>query len=170
MDLRKLLETRRSARAYDGRPFPEEFLDIILEAVRTAPTAGNVQAFRVKVVRDEKTKKALVPACHGQSFIAAAPVILAFMACPSESKEKYGERGEKMYSLQDATIAIYTAHLMASELGLGSCWIGAFKDEEVSMVLDLPKNLVPVGLLPLGYAKDGPAARKRKRLEELVIG
>lgn len=170
MDFEELLKTRRSVRAYDGRPFPEELLGRILEAVRTAPTAGNVQAFRVKVVRDEKTKKALVPACLGQAFIADAPVIIAFTASPSESKEKYGERGEKLYSLQDATIAVYTAHLMASELGLGSCWIGAFKDEEVSRVLELPKDLVPVGLLPLGYAKDGPTARKRKRLEELVIG
>ncbi len=170
MDFEELLQTRRSVRAYDRKPFPEELLDRILEAVRTAPTAGNVQAFRVKVIRDEKTKNALIPACHGQSFIAAAPVILAFMACPSESKEKYGERGEKLYSLQDATIAVYTAHLTASELGLGSCWIGAFKDEEVSRVLQLPKDLVPVGLLPLGYAKDDPAVKKRKGLEELVIG
>ncbi|HNT16832.1 MAG TPA: nitroreductase family protein [Acidobacteriota bacterium] len=170
MDLEKLLRSRRSVRAYDERPFPEEFLDRILEAVRLAPTAGNVQAFRVKVVRDRGTKEALVPASFGQSFIAAAPVILAFMACPSESKEKYGSRGEKLYSLQDATIAVYTAHLMAEELGLGSCWIGAFKDEEVAQVLGLPKELAPVGLLPLGYAKDGPSAKKRKELAELLIG
>jgi len=169
MDFSKLLETRRSVRAYEKKPFPEELLLKVLEAARIAPTAGNVQPFRIKIVRDEETRKALVPACRGQAFIADAPVILAFFAVPGESKEKYGERGEKLYSVQDATIAVYSAHLMASELGLGSCWIGAFNDGEVSRVLKAPDVYVPVGLLPLGYAADEAKDRKRKRLEDLVI-
>ncbi len=106
-------------RAYDEKPFPEEFLDRILEAVRLAPTAGNVQAFRVKVVRDRGTKEALVPACLGQSFIAAAPVILAFMACPSESKGKYVQGEENLFPA-GCTISGTHGAPMAEELGLGS--------------------------------------------------
>jgi nitroreductase len=168
MGFEELLNKRRSIRAFEGKPFPEEHLQRILEAVRLSPTAGNVQAFRMKIVRDKETKEKLVPACRGQAFIADAPVIIAFFGSPQESKEKYGTRGEKLYSVQDATIAIYSAHLMAAELGLGSCWIGAFSESEVSSVLKTGDDLVPVGLLPVGYAKETPRERKRKKLEDLI--
>jgi nitroreductase len=169
MGFEELLDKRRSIRAFDSKPFPEEYLQRILEAVRIAPTAGNVQAFRMKIVRDKETKEKLVPACRGQAFIADAPFIIAFFSSPQESKDKYGTRGEKLYSVQDATIAIYTAHLMAAELGLGSCWIGAFSESEVSKVLNIADDLVPVGLLPVGYAKEEPQQRKRKTISELII-
>lgn len=169
MGFEELIKKRRSIRAFDSRPVPEELLDKILEAAMLAPTAGNVQAFRMKIVRDKATKDKLVPACLDQVFIADAPVIIIFLACPTESKEHYGTRGEKLYAVQDATIAIYSAHLMAAELGLGSCWIGAFNEGNVAIAAKIPKEFVPVGLLPVGYPKESPGTRPRKALWKLII-
>jgi nitroreductase len=169
MDFEKLLATRRSIRAFDTKPIPEEFLDKILEAARMSPTAGNVQAFRMKIVRSQAVKEKLVPACLNQAFIADAPVIIIFSACPAESKEHYKERGEKLYAVQDATIALYSAHLMAAELGLGSCWIGAFNENQVRGAAKISNEYIPVGLLPVGYAKESPDQRPRKAVWKLII-
>lgn len=170
MEFFELMQKRRSVRSFKPDSVPQEMIDKIIEAVRIAPTAGNVQAFRIKIVSDKETKDKLVKASFGQSFIAEAPIVIAFLAVPSESKTHYGERGEKLYSIQDATIALYTAHLAVDALGFGSCWIGAFNDGQLLEALKLDsKKYIPVGFLPIGYPNDEPKKKKRKKLEEIVI-
>lgn len=170
MDFLELMKKRRSVRAYKKELIPQELVEKILEAIRLAPSAGNIQSFRIKVIEDEQTKKKLVNASFGQMFILEAPIIIGFFAFPEESKLKYGERGARLYSLQDATIALYTASLMADELGLGSCWIGAFDDAKVceAFGVDL-KRFIPVGFLPIGYPNEEPKDKVRKEIDELLL-
>ncbi|MFB3851106.1 MAG: nitroreductase family protein [Acidobacteriota bacterium] len=170
MDFFELMEKRRSVRAFKSDPVPQEEIDKIIEAVRIAPSAGNVQAFKMKIVEDRETKEKLVKASFGQSFIAQAPIIIGFFAVPSEAGKHYGERGENLYSVQDATIAIYTAHLAVDALGLGSCWIGAFNDGQVCEAFKVDsKKYIPIGFLPIGYPNEEPKKKKRKKLEELLL-
>jgi nitroreductase len=169
MDFFDLIRARRSVRAYRPETPPEPHLEAILEAVRLAPTAGNLQAFRVKVVTDASVKGALAHAAFGQNFLAAAPWVLCFMADPPASARTYGERGSALYAVQDATIACHHAHLAAASLGLGSVWVGAFDPAQVAKALALPKDLVPVALLPVGYPAEAPAATPRKPLGELLL-
>lgn len=170
MDFFELMEKRRSVRSFKPDIVPQEYIDRILECIRFAPSAGNLQSFKIKIVLDRETKEKLVKASFGQSFILEAPVVIAFLALPSEAGRHYGERGEKLYSIQDATIALYTAHLASDSLGLGSCWVGAFNDGQVCEALKVDsRKFVPVGLLPIGFSNEKFSTKKRKRLKELLI-
>ncbi len=168
MELSDVIKTRRSIRAFTGRQLEPEKLRQILEAVDLAPSAGNLQAYEVFVVTDPQQRKALARAALGQDFLASAPVVLAFCANPARNMGRYGERGRRLYALQDATIACTYAMLMVTDLGLAGVWIGAFNDDAVSKALRLPAGLLPVAMLPVGYAAEHPAAAPRRPLDDLV--
>jgi len=167
MDFFKTIENRHSIRAFTPELIEDEKLEKILEAINLAPSAGNLQAYEVVLVKDAVQKKKLVEACMGQSFIAAAPVVLVFCANP-ERASRYGERGKDLYSIQDATIACTHAHLAAASLGLGSCWIGAFDPKKVSEIIGAPFGLEVVAVLPIGYPAKEPNPTGRRKLGDLV--
>ncbi len=168
MDLFEVFQKRYSVRAYKPNPLPDEVLKRLLEAVNSAPSAGNLQAYEIIVVRDPKRKWQLAQAAWGQWFIAEAPVVLVFVANPQRNRFRYGKRGEELYSLQDATIACTFAHLAAVALGLGSCWIGAFDDNVVRQVVGVPATMRPVAILPIGVPADTPEPKERRPLQDLV--
>lgn len=170
MDFWNLIAARRSVRKFGGGTLPEEALKRILEAVRLAPTAGNLQAFRVRVVTDADLGRRLVSAALGQEFVSQASAVLVFFAAPDESGREYGDRGRDLYAVQDATIAALYAHLAACRLGLGSVWVGAFDATAVTKVLQSSKNLIPVAMLPIGPPNENPPPRPRKPLADLVEG
>ena len=168
MEFEKLIKVRRSIRAFKSKPIEEEKLKKILMAANLAPSAGNLQAYEIYVVKDSKLKRMLSRASFDQEFIAEAPIVLVFCANPPRSAIRYGKRGEELYSIQDATIATTFAMLMASDLGLGNVWVGAFDEEEVKRILNLPRYLRPVAILPIGYPAEQPEFVGRRRLEDIV--
>lgn len=168
MELLEALRIRRSIRAFHPKPVEEEKLQLILEAIRLAPSAGNLQAYEVVLVRDKERIRQIAVASHGQSFIEEAPVVLAFVANPLRNSHAYDKRGEHLYCVQDATIACAYAHLVAASLGLGSCWIGAFDDEAIARLLGVSPPLQTVAILPIGYPAEQPEARSRRPLEDLL--
>jgi nitroreductase len=169
MEFFEVLKKRRSIRAFKPEVPPRQKLDAILEAVRIAPSAGNVQAFRLKVVTEPPVRKALAKAAFGQDFVAQAPWVLAFMTDREASRTAYGARGAELYALQDATIACEHAHLAAAALGLGSVWVGAFSAAEVAGALGLPPELLPVAMLPIGLPAESPEPTSRKPIQEILI-
>ena len=156
-------------RSYKPQPVEESKLRRIFEAANMAPSAGNLQAYQVRVVRDEAKRKALADACHGQEFIAEAPVCLVFCADPDRSAAKYGKRGSELYSVQDATIAGTFAMLSAVDFGLATVWVGDFDEERVQQVLDV-KSIRPVAIFSLGYASEQPKPSPRRAIEEIFQG
>jgi len=139
----------------------------------SAPSAYNLQSYRVYVVRDGGMKKALSAACFDQSFsnqnfISEAPVVLVFCADQARAMTRYGERGESLYSLQDATIAATFAHLASVDLGLASVWVGAFDEEGVLSALGVT-GVRPVVVLPIGYSGTRAKASKRLPVGEVFI-
>lgn len=166
--LRELCSTRHSVRKFSPQPVSDGLINELLEVVRTAPSAGNLQAYQIYVVKDAQVRKNLATAALGQTFIANAPVVLAFMALPHTSAKRYGDRGEKLYAVQDATIASTYAMLAATALGLSSTWVGAFRENEVKQVLDSSVDQLPVVLLPLGFEAEKPFVTPRKPLNEIV--
>jgi nitroreductase len=148
MEFMKLIEGRHSTRAYQDRPVEQEKLDAILHAASRAPSAGDLQAYSIVVIRSPATRQALVAAAAGQEWLAQAPVILVFVAEPPRSSEKYGHRGESLYATQDATIACAYAQLAAHEVGLSACWVGAFRTKDVREVVGASEEQVPA-LLPI---------------------
>ena len=144
MDFFDVISRRRSVRAYDSRPVEEEKLQSILKAANDAPSAGNFQSYEIYLVRRKTVQRALATAALGQLFIASAPLVLVFCAYPDRAAHRYGERGRRLYAVQDATIACSYAMLAASALGLATVWIGAFNDEEVRREIGGPEGQIPV--------------------------
>lgn len=116
-------------------------LQEILATGFSAPSAGNRQPWRVVIIKDGERKELLGMEAFGQTFIAKAPVNIVICAVPHESAERYGERGSALYALQD-TAALTQNILLASHiLGYGTCWVGAFDEEAVRKVLNVPEGI-----------------------------
>jgi len=140
---------RSSVRTYENAPVTEEDIEYILKCAGTAPSAGNLESWDVVVVQDQETKEVLSEAAFSQDHIVQAPVVLAVCANYVRSMSRYGERGI-LYGLEDATIACTYLMLAAHARGLVSCWTGAFDDEAVREVLELPQHVRPISLLAVG--------------------
>ncbi len=164
----EVLETRRSIRAFAEEPITEEQLQLCLRAAIAAPSAGNAQPWQFLVIRDREVKQALARAALGQTFLVQAPVVIAVCADLERAAAAYGLRGRELYCLQDTAAATQNLLLMAHALGLGTCWVGAFDEQAVARVLELPGHLRPVVLIPLGRPAQKPASRGRRPLSEVA--
>jgi len=158
------IKLRRSVRSYQDRPIEEEKLRAVLEAARSAPSARNMQEWRFVVVKDAATRQKLAKAAKDQAFVAQAPVTIAACATAPDYIMSCGNPS----SLIDLAIAVDHMTLKAVEEGLGTCWIGAFEQQEVKGILSIPNNVNIVALLPIGYPADQPSPKSRKPLTEIV--
>ncbi len=152
MNFFDLITVRQSCRSFKDKEVSKEQLDRIVAAISSAPSAGNLQAYSVKVIRDKEVKRQLSIHASGQDFIRQAPVVLVFFSVPELSAERYGDRGTHLYCVQDATIACAYAQLAATELGLASCWVGAFQVYAVERYLKAHWSWRAIAMLPIGYA------------------
>jgi len=168
MDYFEAVKARHSIRAFESRPVEDEKIRRIIEAVNLAPSAGDLQAYEIVVVKDAKRKNTLADDALGQGFVAEAPVCLVFLACPERSSRKYGRRGSELYCIQDATIAASYAQLAATALGLASTWVGAFDEDAVSKTIEATRTERPIAILPIGYPAETPDITPRRAISEIV--
>jgi len=171
MDVFEAIRIRRSVRKYRSDPVPGEVLDQMVEALRLAPSACNYQPWRFIVVRDAKTREALAHASREQMFMAPAPVIVVGCGFPAKAYQKMGGSGNSAEI--DVTIALDHLTLAAAAAGLGTCWIGAFDEQAVKRILNVPAAAKVVALTPLGYpAEPGllhfVEANKRKSQDQVI--
>jgi len=168
-DFFETVRHRHSVRCYQSDiPVEKEKLHAILETACSAPSAGDLQAYRIIVVSNTAKRQALATAAHDQDFIAEAPVCLIFCAEPERSAQKYGERGRALYAIQDTTIAAAYAQLAVVAAGMASTWVGYFDEAKVRDALKLDNKLTPIAILSLGYPAELPEPTKRRRLDEVV--
>ncbi len=164
MDFSNLIHARQSVRVYQPTPVPEEKLQALLEAANRAPSAGNFQAFEIYVVTAPAQRHALAAATFGQDFVAKAPLNLVFCMHPARCEYQ----PQEVFAIQDTTIACTFAMLKVTDLGLASCWVGAFIPEKLAQALALPERVKPVAVLAIGYPAETPERTSRRNLEELV--
>ena len=164
MDVFTAISQRSSVRAYKDTAVEEDKLKKILEAARLSPSSSNRQEWKFIVVRNKETKNKLAKAAFGQSFIGEAPVVI--VACGTETKSIMG-CGQPTHTV-DVSIACAYMILQAYELGLGTCWIGAFKEEEVKKILKIPGHVRVVAMTPLGYPDQLPSQKLRKGFDQIV--
>ncbi|MBT0160321.1 nitroreductase [Candidatus Bathyarchaeota archaeon A05DMB-2] len=165
MDVFEAVQTRRSIRAYQERAVEKEKLVKVLEAGRLSPSAANQQPWHFIAVTDKAARERLFTAYNRRWFVDA-PAIIVACALPEKSWSR--QDGEEYWKV-DVAIALQSMVLVARELGLGTCWIGAFNEEKVKEALGIPQKVRVVALTPLGYPAEqkGPVA-DRKPLEEIV--
>jgi len=164
-----IIQKRGSIRKYLEQPIPKSDLKQILEAARLAQSAANRQPWQFIVVTNKETKDQLKEASHWpnrppQGFVSQAAAVIICLAEPERSRPVGPFEG----FLIDLAIAIENMVLTAWELGIGSCWIGAFQEEKVKSLLSIPKNLRVVSLLTLGYPDEKPKPKNRKSLKEII--
>lgn len=163
MSILDIIKTRRSVRDFTNEEIPGSAIETLVDALRWAPSAGNLQSRKFYFVFNEDVRNRLAQAGLKQdfvSFIARAPLVI--VACADHQiASRYGERGVRLYCIQDTAASVQNLLLAAHELGLGACWVGAFKETKVREILDLSDNLVPVAIVPVGYPARIPKAPDR---------
>ena len=166
MSVLKVIMERRSVRRYRSEPVPQDVLLRVLDAARFSPSGKNLQPWKFIVVKNETLKQRLAEASLRQSFIADAPIVVVACGFPDKC---YSRMGNYMKSWPvDVAIAVEHLMLQAQEEGLGTCWVGAFDEEEVRSILHVPDGVKVLALTPLGYPDEKPVPRRRKSLEEIV--
>lgn len=164
MSVLKLITERGSIRKYTNKPITRGDLLKILEAARLAQSAANRQPCQFIVVTDKEVKDKLADAAHRldrprQTSVETAAAVIVCLADPEISVNWFQV---------DTAIAVENMALTAWDLGIASCWIGAFREDAVKAVLAIPEKLRVVSLLTLGYADEKPRPKNRKTLEEIV--
>lgn len=163
----KLIKARRSIRDFQKKDIPDAVIRKLTDAIIWAPSAGNLQSRKFYFISDSKTKRSLAGAAFNQGFIAEAPLIV--VGCTDNRiKSRYGERGTDLYAIQDVACSVMNMMLVASENGLGSVWVGAFRERDVFEILGLPGHLRPVAMVPIGYPTRTPSAPPRVSAKEAV--
>ncbi len=164
MNVYEAIKQRRSVRAYLEKSVPEDVLNRILDAARLSPSASNLQSRKFIVVTDSDIRKKLSVAASGQHFVAEAPVVIAAVGLNPTKIMACGIPADPI----DVAIAVDHITLAAVEEGLGTCWVGAFSQEKVCEILNIPQPYKVIELLTLGYPSDRPRPKSRKELKEIV--
>ena len=159
MDTISTILNRRSVRQYRDEPIPADDLTTLLECARQAPSAGNRQSCHLVAVTDPVLRRQVAEACHNQTWIADASAIIVGLGDPSISPNWY---------VVDTAIALENLVLGATSLGYGTCWIGAFEEQRVKDILQIPAELRIVAIIPVGRPAQQPEARPRREMAEFV--
>ncbi|MFW5886835.1 MAG: nitroreductase family protein [Bacteroidota bacterium] len=164
----EIAKKRYSCRNYQAKPVEKEELVKVLEAGRIAPSATNAQPWEFIVVQEENLLDE-IKSCYQKDWILSAPAIIVI--CGNHRLSWKREDGKDHC---DIDIAIATDHLTmaATEYGLATCWVCKFDAPKCKKLLNLPEEMEPMVLLPIGYPVDSKDInrhdRARKPLETLV--
>lgn len=170
---------RRSIRKFKETDVPNELLNELFTAAFQSSTTGNMQLYSVIVTRDKKKKEELAPAHFNQPAYANAPMVLTFCAdfnrftkwCEQRNATPgYGNAESLICAILDTTIAAQTFCVAAERKGLGICYLGTttYNPKEIAKVLNLPKLVVPIVTLSVGYPDENPPVSDRLPIDGIV--
>jgi nitroreductase len=168
MEFQEVLAKRRSVRHFNNKlPVPDSEVRALLLAATGAPTAGNIQPWRFVVVRTLEARERLAGAL-GQKWATAAPVVIVVCVDPRPCTARYGDRGERLYVIQDAAAATENILLAAVDRGLASCWIGAFDTDAMAEAVGVRQPVTPMAILPVGYPAESGGKPARRPVDEVT--
>ena len=168
MEFSEVIAKRRSVRHFNAKlDVSEEDVRCLLEAAVVAPTAGNIQPWRFTVVRSIEARERLAEALR-QRWATNAPVVIVVSVDPRPCSARYGDRGERLYAIQDTSAAVQNILMAAVDRGLASCWIGAFNSEAVRDAIGQNAPIEPVAILPVGYSAESAGRPARRPLAEVA--
>ena len=175
----KSIQNRTSIRKYSSREVSDELLNRLLEEAERTPTMGNLQLYSVVITRSEKGKKALAPAHFNQPMATGAPVVLTICAdyrrttLWAENRKAhpgYDNILSFMNAATDALLFTQTFCNLAEEEGLGTCFLGTtvYMPKMIIDTLKLPKLVMPVATITLGWPDEQPALSERLPLRSII--
>lgn len=179
MDTLDLLRNRRTIRKYNDTPIGEELLSELLEVAFRAPTTGGMQLYSVVVTRDNEMKQKLAPTHFNQPTVTSAPVVLTFCAdynrfvkwCEaSDAQPGYDNFASFTTAMIDTLLVAQQFNTAAELRGLGCCYLGTttYNAPQIAEILNLPRLVVPVTTLTVGFPADVPQQVERLPLEAIV--
>ena len=162
-----LCASRFSVREYSQKPIEPEKINALFKVAQLSPTAANKQPQKIYVITKDEDKKKLTTVTK---YTFNAPMF--FLVC-SDKNQAWKHRTEELYSTEiDGSIVATNIILEAHDLGLGSVFVRIFKTQEIKKLFNIPENMVPVALLPLGYPKEGTKPSEthyqRKDIKDIV--
>ena len=139
-----MFKKRKSIRSYLPTPIEDKVLIEIMDAARSAPSAGNVQPWHFIIVKNKEKRERIAKGCRYGKFLSESPIII--IGCGDKLSSKW-------YAI-DTSIAIEHIVLAATTYGLGTCWIGMFDEEDICKIVNLPDNFEIIALLSIGFPKE----------------
>lgn len=167
MEFSALCQKRKSCRSFEDIPVTDSELEAILKAAVAAPSACNMQSWFFYVLRSPEAREKLTGFCA--EWVKSAPLVIVICTDGKQIIDRFGERAQELFIIQDTALASENIMLQAADLGLGSCFIGAFKDEGIREALAIPADRRPVGLIPIGHSTDYTPKRDRAPLFEKAL-
>ncbi|PWR74238.1 nitroreductase family protein [Methanospirillum lacunae] len=199
MDFTDIVMKRYATKKFDGRKIPDDLIDKLIDLIRFAPSALNLQPWKIKVIVDQKIKEELKPAAFDQEQITSCSHLLVFCADPDYNSliKRLGDLLKKnhvpdetqnmivsmarsfadqmtpeqqfAWSQAQTYLALGNAVNGSKALGFDSCPMGGFNPAEFARILNIPAPLVPVMLCPVGYAADTPMPKVRYPKEDILF-
>jgi nitroreductase len=169
MEFDEVVRKRKMIRQYElHRPIPDYIITKLIENAHRAPSAGHSQVQEFIIVKDPSIKSKLGEAALGQRQVYDASLLIIICSNTSRSVNRYGKRGKDFYSIIDGAFASMLVLLTSVNEGIGACFVGAFEDEKVSKILELPEYVKPIGIITLGYPAERPEKFERIGVSKLV--
>ena len=169
MDFDEVVRKRKMIREYNlDKQIPNEIITKLLKNAHRAPSAGHTQVQEFIIVKDVSIKRKLRKAAVNQEYVEKAPMLIVVCSNSSRSVGRYGNRGKEFYSIIDGAFASMLILLTAVNEGVGACFVGAFQDNKVSEILELPKDVRPIGIICIGYPAEKPERLERINIDTLV--
>ena len=165
MDMMQVVKNRKSVRQFTPQPVEDKKIEYILECARLAPSARNLQCWHFIVIKKKENimKAARAGGSHNE-WLKESPVLIVACGDPKRSTEHNGIQ----YYIVDVAIAMQHLVLAATEMGLGTCWIGNFDEKIARSELGIPNDIKVVAMTPVGYPDDEEPSPKRKSLNKIV--
>ncbi|RHW54793.1 nitroreductase [Clostridium botulinum] len=170
------MKSRRSIRKYMNKPVEDEKIIQLIESARLAPSGSNTQPWHFIVVKSDITRGRLAKVSHNQEWMMAAPV---FIVCVADIRSRIkgdvelslnenSPQQELKQIIRDTSIAVEHLVLSAENLGLGTCWVAWFTQEEIRPILNIPSDKYVVSIITIGYPNESSKARPRKKLQDII--
>jgi nitroreductase len=199
MEFKDIVMKRYATKSFNGEKIPKEKVNQLLEIIRNAPSSSNFQPWKIMVIEDQATKEKLAPAAYNQKQITTCSHLLVFcvdtdlkgkIALVEKAMAKNGASPEAIkgfidylngheakmtpekrlpWAQRQLYLALGNALNGAKSLGFDSCPMEGFSSEEFSKILNLPSNIVPTALCPIGFANDTPRPKFRLPKEDIFF-
>jgi len=169
MNVKEAIKKRRSVRAYKNKPVADRLIKEVVDAARLAPSGHNMQPWRFYVLKNNKSlcTRLRKEKIFYQDFPCTAPAIIVCCADP-EVYHGWREKGNKKRAFRDLNIASAFLVLRATELGLGTCYVGWIDGNRLKKMLKLPKNHILPYVITIGYPAQKLGKHKRKDLNKIL--
>ena len=169
MEFNQVVRKRKMVRQYQkGKSIPDSIVSTLIENAHRAPSAGHRPVLPIIIVRLPMIQARLPRAALQQQQVNDAPLLIVVCSNTSRSIDRYGKRGKDFYSIIDGAFASMLILLTSVDQGISASFVGAFEDDKVSRILELPEYVKPVGIIALGYPAEYPERFQRIDISNLV--